>query len=294
MNSLERKLKLLKYENYDLGKDDFFYIILKMEEEKIRLYKPKEREKINYEKEKNYVEHILKYLKKLNINTANINKTNIHDMDVRMYILNNLTTLALVDEYKDLVSYDEEDTQENVQDAANCTEDTDTQYLVNNLDYDDSSNNTKGNSQTKDDSLENFFELNYLHGLEKEEMNMQRKKLKVLIDKINEIYKQNNIPLLNCNTCDDENELSNVTSALHLIKEKLKNKEKTHNEDYETLFNFNIKVQNNELKDFVYIIRYMFNEKLRERKEHVKDILNELQILTYNPVIDIKQGKVGR
>ncbi|SBS83428.1 conserved protein, unknown function [Plasmodium ovale] len=294
MNSLERKLKLLKYENYDIGKDDFFYIILKMEEEKIRLYKPKEREKINYNKEKNYVEHILKYLKKLNINTANINKTNIHNMDVRMYILNNLTTLALVDEYKDLVSYDEEDTQENIQDSANCTVDTDTQHLVNNLDYDDSSNNTKGNSQTKDDSLENFFELNYLHSLEKEEMKKQRKKLKVLIDQINEIYKQNNIPLLNCNTCDNENEICNVTSALHLIKEKLKNKEKTHNVDYETLFNFNIKVQNNELKDFVYIIRYMFNEKLRERKTHVKDILNELQILTYNPVIDIKQGKVGR
>ncbi|CAD2091329.1 conserved protein, unknown function [Plasmodium vinckei brucechwatti] len=277
MNSLKRKLVLLGYESYDIEKDDFYRMILKIEEEKIRLYKPKEREKLNYTKEKNYIEHILKYLKKLNINVANINKTNINEIEIRKYILNNLTTLALLDEYKDLTCFDDnaengeyQDTQSN-DEQAECIE---------------------GN--ISDQTVTNFFELNYMNICEKEECEKNKDKLIILIDTINDIFKKYDIPLLKKDEIIKNNKISNVVSALRLLKEKLKTKEKIQNENYENLFNFNINVNNKDMADFVYILRYIFNEKLRDRKVHIKNILNETQMLTYNPIIDIKQGKVGR
>ncbi|KEG02061.1 conserved protein, unknown function [Plasmodium vinckei vinckei] len=276
MNSLKRKLVLLGYESYDIEKDDFYRMILKIEEEKIRLYKPKEREKLNYTKEKNYIEHILKYLKKLNINVANINKTNINEIEIKKYILNNLTTLALLDEYKDLTCFDDakndecQDTQSN-DEQAKCIE---------------------GN--ISDQTVTNFFELNYMNICEKEECDKNKDKLIILIDTINDIFKKYDIPLLKKDDIIKNNKISNVVSALRLLKEKLKTKEKIQNENYEDLFNFNINVNNKDMADFAYILRYIFNEKLRDRKVHIKNILNETQILTYNPIIDIKQGKVGR
>ncbi|KAI4838249.1 RNA transcription [Plasmodium brasilianum] len=294
MNSLGRKLKLMNYENIDIGKDDFYHMVLKLEEEKIRLYKPKEREKINYMKEKNYVEHILKYLKKLNINTTNINKSNINDAEVRTYILNNLTTLALIDDYKDLIHFDNHEDDDN--DNANV-ENRETHNALN-VSEKNNEINSKHKDETKDITLVNFFELNYLNCRDKEEQMTRIITLNVLTEKINDIFKANNIPLLECNNnsnnSNNYNRLHDIISALHLIKEKLKDKKKIYNADYENLFNFNITVSNNNLKDFVYIIKYIFNEVLKERKTHIKNILNEIQILTYNPVIDIKQGKVGR
>ncbi|CAD2091331.1 conserved protein, unknown function [Plasmodium vinckei lentum] len=277
MNSLKRKLVLLGYESYDIEKDDFYRMILKIEEEKIRLYKPKEREKLNYTKEKNYIEHILKYLKKLNINVANINKTNINEIEIRKYILNNLTTLALLDEYKDLISFD---------DDAENNEYQDTQS------NDEQAKCIEGN--ICDQTVTNFFELNYMNSCEKEECEKNKDKLIILIDTINEIFKKYDIPLLKKDEIIKNNQMSIVVSALGLLKEKLKTKEKIQNENYEDLFNFNINVNNKDMADFVYILRYIFNEKLRDRKVHIKNILNETQILTYNPIIDIKQGKVGR
>ncbi|SCN12647.1 conserved Plasmodium protein, unknown function [Plasmodium malariae] len=294
MNSLGRKLKLMNYENIDIGKDDFYHMVLKLEEEKIRLYKPKEREKINYMKEKNYVEHILKYLKKLNINTTNINKSNINDAEVRTYILNNLTTLALIDDYKDLIHFDNHEDDDN--DNANV-ENRETHNALN-VSEKNNEINSKHKDETKDITLVNFFELNYLNCRDKEEQMTRIITLNVLTEKINDIFKANNIPLLECNNnsnnSNNYNRLHDIISALHLIKEKLKDKKKIYNADYENLFNFNITVSNNNLKDFAYIIKYIFNEVLKERKTHIKNILNEIQILTYNPVIDIKQGKVGR
>ncbi|CDU18143.1 hypothetical protein YYC_04668 [Plasmodium yoelii 17X] len=277
MNSLKRKLVLLGYESYDIEKDDFYCMILKIEEEKIRLYKPKEREKLNYTKEKNYIEHILKYLKKLNINITNINKTNINEIEIKKYILNNLTTLALLDEYKDLTCFDddtENDEYKNIQ-----SNDEQAKYIEGNI---------------SDQTITNFFELNYMNICEKEEFEKNKDKLIILIDTINDIFKKHDIPLLKKDEIIKNNEIYNVISALHLLKEKLKTKEKIQNENYENLFNFNINVNNKEMADFVYILRYIFNEKLRDRKTHIKNILNETQILTYNPIIDIKQGKVGR
>ncbi|SOV15463.1 conserved Plasmodium protein, unknown function [Plasmodium sp. gorilla clade G2] len=276
MKTLERKLKLLNYdEPFDIEKDDFYFLILKIEEEKIRLYKPKEREKINYRKEKNYIEHIIKYLKKLNINTDNINKNNINDINVRTYILNNLTTLALIDEYKDITNFDD---NEDIQDIHNR-----------NKDLQDEEDN--------DDLLIDFFELNYLKLNSNEESHqyINENIFNVLIQKINEIFKNNNIPLLNINNMDMSYiNISYVISALKLIKEKLKNKSKTDNTNYEHLFSLNINVNDEELKEFVYIIRYLFNEQLKNRKIGIKEILNDIQTLTYNPVIDIKQGRLGR
>ncbi|SOV23203.1 conserved Plasmodium protein, unknown function [Plasmodium sp. DRC-Itaito] len=276
MKTLERKLKLLNYdEPFDIEKDDFYFLILKIEEEKIRLYKPKEREKINYRKEKNYIEHIIKYLKKLNINTDNINKNNINDINVRTYILNNLTTLALIDEYKDITNFDD---NEDIQDIHNGNKDLQ-------------------DEQDNDDLLIDFFELNYLKLNSNQESHqyINENIFNVLIQKINEIFKNNNIPLLNINNMDMSYiNISYVISALKLIKEKLKNKSKTDNTNYEHLFSLNINVNDEELKEFVYIIRYLFNEKLKNRKIGIKEILNDIQTLTYNPVIDIKQGRLGR
>ncbi|SPJ10876.1 conserved Plasmodium protein, unknown function [Plasmodium sp. DRC-Itaito] len=275
MKTLEKKLKLLNYdEPFDIEKDDFYFLILKIEEEKIRLYKPKEREKINYRKEKNYIEHILKYLKKLNINIENINKNNMNDINVRTYILNNLTTLALIDEYKDITNFDD---NEDIQDIEN-------------------GNNDLHHEEDNDDLLINFFELNYLKSHSNEESQyIKANTFNVLIEKINEIFKNNNIPLLNINNMDRSYiNISYVISALKLIKEKLKNKSKTDNKDYEHLFSLNINVKDEELKEFVYIIRYLFNEQLKKRKIDIKEILNDIQTLTYNPVIDIKQGRLGR
>ncbi|CAD2103771.1 hypothetical protein YYG_01742 [Plasmodium vinckei petteri] len=277
MNSLKRKLVLLGYESYDIENDDFYRMILKIEEEKIRLYKPKEREKLNYTKEKNYIEHILKYLKKLNINVANINKTNINEIEIRKYILNNLTTLALLDEYKDLTCFD---------DDAENNEHQDTQS------NDEQAKCIEGN--ICDQTVTNFFELNYMNICEKEECEKNKDKLIILIDTINDIFKKYDIPLLKKDEIIKNNQMSIVVSALGLLKEKLKTKEKIQNENYENLFNFNINVNNKDMADFVYILRYIFNEKLRDRKVHIKNILNETQMLTYNPIIDIKQGKVGR
>ncbi|KYN98763.1 hypothetical protein PGSY75_1112500 [Plasmodium gaboni] len=276
MKTLERKLKLLNYdEPFDIEKDDFYFLILKIEEEKIRLYKPKEREKINYRKEKNYIEHIIKYLKKLNINTDNINKNNINDINVRTYILNNLTTLALIDEYKDITNFDD---NEDIQDIHNGNKDLQ-------------------DEQDNDDLLIDFFELNYLKLNSNQESHqyINENIFNVLIQKINEIFKNNNIPLLNINNMDMSYiNISYVISALKLIKEKLKNKSKTDNTNYEHLFSLNINVNDEELKEFVYIIRYLFNEQLKNRKIGIKEILNDIQTLTYNPVIDIKQGRLGR
>ncbi|KJP86389.1 hypothetical protein AK88_03942 [Plasmodium fragile] len=286
MNSLERKLKLLNYNPVDIGKDEFYYMILKLEEEKIRLYKPKEREKINYTKEKNYIEHILKYLKKLNINVRNVNKTNIHEVGVRTYILNSLTTLALIDEYKDLVGYDEscggqrgdgvkgspDDHVGNAQDTAGYNAPLPNQSII-----------------------ANFFELNYLNKVQLEEQQKRRDNLRVINEGINEIFKKCDIPLLVCNEQDDgAKSMCLILSALHAIKEKLKNKKKTNNPHYESLFNFNIKLTNTDLKDFAYITRYLLNSVLKEREAHLKGVLNDIQMLTYNPVVDIRQGKVGR
>ncbi|CRG99995.1 conserved Plasmodium protein, unknown function [Plasmodium relictum] len=276
MNSLERKIKLLNYKNIDITKDDFYFMILKIEEEKIRLYKPKDREKINYTKEKNYIEHIIKYLKKLNINTSEINKNSINDIEVRTYILNNLTTLALIDDYKDFIGYEDEDISNKIIDNSSS------------IDEFSSNNNENTKNEIKDDILVNFFELKNLNSIENEEYTNHDKKLNVLYEKINEIFKKSDIPLL------DSNNMCNIISALHLIKEKLKNKKKIDNIDYQTLFSLNIDVSNNDLKDFVYILRYLFNNTLKKRKMCIKNILNEIQILTHNPVIDIKQGKVGR
>ncbi|SOV77979.1 conserved Plasmodium protein, unknown function [Plasmodium sp. gorilla clade G3] len=275
MKTLEKKLKLLNYdEPFDIEKDDFYFLILKIEEEKIRLYKPKEREKINYRKEKNYIEHIIKYLKKLNINTENINKNNMNDINVRTYILNNLTTLALIDEYKDITNFDD---NEHIQDIDNGHKDLQ-------------------DEEDNDDLLINFFELDYLKLHSNEECQyIKTNTFNVLIEKINEIFKNNNIPLLNINNMDRcYINFSYVISALKLIKEKLKNKSKTDNTNYEHLFSLNINVKDEELKEFVYIIRYLFNEQLKNRKIDVKEILNDIQTLTYNPVIDIKQGRLGR
>lgn len=276
MKTLEKKLKLLNFdESFDIEKDDFYFLILKIEEEKIRLYKPKEREKINYRKEKNYIEHIIKYLKKLNINIENINKNNMNDLHVRTYILNNLTTLALIDEYKDITNFDDDD--EDIQDIEN-------------------GHNHLQDDEDNDDLLINFFELNYLKLHSNDESQyIKENTFNVLIEKINEIFKHNNIPLLNINNMDRNYiNISYVISALKLIKEKLKNKSKTDNTDYEHLFSLNINVKDDELKEFVYIIRYLFNEQLKKRKIDIKEILNDIQTLTYNPVIDIKQGRLGR
>ncbi|SOS79160.1 conserved Plasmodium protein, unknown function [Plasmodium sp. gorilla clade G1] len=277
MKTLEKKLKLLNFdESFDIEKDDFYFLILKIEEEKIRLYKPKEREKINYRKEKNYIEHIIKYLKKLNINIENINKNNMNDIHVRTYILNNLTTLALIDEYKDITNFDDDD-DEDIQDIEN-------------------GHNHLQDDEDNDDLLINFFELNYLKLHSNDESQyIKENTFNVLIEKINEIFKHNNIPLLNINNMDRNYiNISYVISALKLIKEKLKNKSKTDNTDYEHLFSLNINVKDDELKEFVYIIRYLFNEQLKKRKLDIKEILNDIQTLTYNPVIDIKQGRLGR
>lgn len=277
MKTLEKKLKLLNFdESFDIEKDDFYFLILKIEEEKIRLYKPKEREKINYRKEKNYIEHIIKYLKKLNINIENINKNNMNDLHVRTYILNNLTTLALIDEYKDITNFDDDD-DEDIQDIEN-------------------GHNHLQDDEDNDDLLINFFELNYLKLHSNDESQyIKENTFNVLIEKINEIFKHNNIPLLNINNMDRNYiNISYVISALKLIKEKLKNKSKTDNTDYEHLFSLNINVKDDELKEFVYIIRYLFNEQLKKRKIDIKEILNDIQTLTYNPVIDIKQGRLGR
>lgn len=277
MKTLEKKLKLLNFdESFDIEKDDFYFLILKIEEEKIRLYKPKEREKINYRKEKNYIEHIIKYLKKLNINIENINKNNMNDLHVRTYILNNLTTLALIDEYKDITNFDDDD-DEDIQDIEN-------------------GHNHLQDDEDNDDLLINFFELNYLKLYSNDESQyIKENTFNVLIEKINEIFKHNNIPLLNINNMDRNYiNISYVISALKLIKEKLKNKSKTDNTDYEHLFSLNINVKDDELKEFVYIIRYLFNEQLKKRKIDIKEILNDIQTLTYNPVIDIKQGRLGR
>ncbi|ETW15574.1 hypothetical protein PFBG_03291 [Plasmodium falciparum 7G8] len=278
MKTLEKKLKLLNFdESFDIEKDDFYFLILKIEEEKIRLYKPKEREKINYRKEKNYIEHIIKYLKKLNINIENINKNNMNDLHVRTYILNNLTTLALIDEYKDITNFDDDDDDEDIQDIEN-------------------GHNHLQDDEDNDDLLINFFELNYLKLYSNDESQyIKENTFNVLIEKINEIFKHNNIPLLNINNMDRNYiNISYVISALKLIKEKLKNKSKTDNTDYEHLFSLNINVKDDELKEFVYIIRYLFNEQLKKRKIDIKEILNDIQTLTYNPVIDIKQGRLGR
>lgn len=250
------------------------YLILKIEEEKIRLYKPKEREKINYRKEKNYIEHIIKYLKKLNINIENINKNNMNDLHVRTYILNNLTTLALIDEYKDITNFDDDEDIQDIENGHNHLQD----------------------DEDNDDLLINFFELNYLKLHSNDESQyIKENTFNVLIEKINEIFKHNNIPLLNINNMDRNYiNISYVISALKLIKEKLKNKSKTDNTDYEHLFSLNINVKDDELKEFVYIIRYLFNEQLKKRKIDIKEILNDIQTLTYNPVIDIKQGRLGR
>ncbi|CRG96176.1 conserved Plasmodium protein, unknown function [Plasmodium gallinaceum] len=279
MNSLEKKIKLLNYENIDIAKDDFYFMILKIEEEKIRLYKPKEREKINYMKEKNYIEHIIKYLKKLNINTNGINKNSINDIEIRTYILNNLTTLALIDDYKDFICYDDED-----------EDDMNNKRIDNNNSVGEPSNSNVENmrNEIQDDILENFFELKYLNGIDKEEYKKYDKKLNILYEKINEIFKKNDIPLLNSSN------ISNIISALHLINEKLKNNKKIDNSNYESLFGLNIDVSNNDLKDFAYILKYLFNNMLKKRKKCIKNVLNEIQILTHNPVIDIKQGRVGR
>ncbi|ANQ08047.1 Uncharacterized protein PCOAH_00024410 [Plasmodium coatneyi] len=249
MNSLERKLKLLNYNPVDIGKDEFYYMILKLEEEKIRLYKPKEREKINYTKEKNYIEHILKYLKKLNINVRNVNKTNIHEVGVRTYILNSLATLALIDEYKDRIGYDE-----------GCQQQSDDQ---NDVQHGDGVNTPLPNQSI----IANFFELNYQNQAELEEQQKRRNNLIVINEQINEIFKKCDIPLLVCNEQDDAKWI---------------------------LFNFNIKLTNTDLKDFAYITRYLLNSVLKEREAHLKGVLNDIQMLTYNPVIDIRQGKVGR
>lgn len=279
MKTLEKKLKLLNFdESFDIEKDDFYFLILKIEEEKIRLYKPKEREKINYRKEKNYIEHIIKYLKKLNINIENINKNNMNDLHVRTYILNNLTTLALIDEYKDITNFDDDDDDdEDIQDIEN-------------------GHNHLQDDEDNDDLLINFFELNYLKLHSNDESQyIKENTFNVLIEKINEIFKHNNIPLLNINNMDRNYiNISYVISALKLIKEKLKNKSKTDNTDYEHLFSLNINVKDDELKEFVYIIRYLFNEQLKKRKIDIKEILNDIQTLTYNPVIDITQGRLGR
>lgn len=278
MKTLEKKLRLLNFdESFDIEKDDFYFLILKIEEEKIRLYKPKEREKINYRKEKNYIEHIIKYLKKLNINIENINKNNMNDLHVRTYILNNLTTLALIDEYKDITNFDDDDDDEDIQDIEN-------------------GHNHLQDDEDNDDLLINFFELNYLKLHSNDESQyIKENTFNVLIEKINEIFKHNNIPLLNINNMDRNYiNISYVISALKLIKEKLKNKSKTDNTDYEHLFSLNINVKDDELKEFVYIIRYLFNEQLKKRKIDIKEILNDIQTLTYNPVIDIKQGRLGR
>lgn len=279
MKTLEKKLKLLNFdESFDIEKDDFYFLILKIEEEKIRLYKPKEREKINYRKEKNYIEHIIKYLKKLNINIENINKNNMNDLHVRTYILNNLTTLALIDEYKDITNFDDDDDDdEDIQDIEN-------------------GHNHLQDDEDNDDLLINFFELNYLKLHSNDESQyIKENTFNVLIEKINEIFKHNNIPLLNINNMDRNYiNISYVISALKLIKEKLKNKSKTDNTDYEHLFSLNINVKDDELKEFAYIIRYLFNEQLKKRKIDIKEILNDIQTLTYNPVIDIKQGRLGR
>lgn len=278
MKTLEKKLKLLNFdESFDIEKDDFYFLILKIEEEKIRLYKPKEREKINYRKEKNYIEHIIKYLKKLNINIENINKNNMNDLHVRTYILNNLTTLALIDEYKDITNFDDDHDDEDIQDIEN-------------------GHNHLQDDEDNDDLLINFFELNYLKLHSNDESQyIKENTFNVLIEKINEIFKHNNIPLLNINNMDRNYiNISYVISALKLIKEKLKNKSKTDNTDYEHLFSLNINVKDDELKEFVYIIRYLFNEQLKKRKIDIKEILNDIQTLTYNPVIDIKQGRLGR
>lgn len=279
MKTLEKKLKLLNFdESFDIEKDDFYFLILKIEEEKIRLYKPKEREKINYRKEKNYIEHIIKYLKKLNINIENINKNNMNDLHVRTYILNNLTTLALIDEYKDITNFDDDDDDdEDIQDIEN-------------------GHNHLQDDEDNDDLLINFFELNYLKLHSNDESQyIKENTFNVLIEKINEIFKHNNIPLLNINNMDRNYiNISYVISALKLIKEKLKNKSKTDNTDYQHLFSLNINVKDDELKEFVYIIRYLFNEQLKKRKIDIKEILNDIQTLTYNPVIDIKQGRLGR
>lgn len=279
MKTLEKKLKLLNFdESFDIEKDDFYFLILKIEEEKIRLYKPKEREKINYRKEKNYIEHIIKYLKKLNINIENINKNNMNDLHVRTYILNNLTTLALIDEYKDITNFDDDDDDdEDIQDIEN-------------------GHNHLQDDEDNDDLLINFFELNYLKLHSNDESQyIKENTFNVLIEKINEIFKHNNIPLLNINNMDRNYiNISYVISALKLIKEKLKNKSKTDNTDYEHLFSLNINVKDDELKEFVYIIRYLFNEQIKKRKIDIKEILNDIQTLTYNPVIDIKQGRLGR
>ncbi|CDO64930.1 conserved Plasmodium protein, unknown function [Plasmodium reichenowi] len=275
MKTLEKKLKLLNFdESFDIEKDDFYFLILKIEEEKIRLYKPKEREKINYRKEKNYIEHIIKYLKKLNINIENINKNNMNDINVRTYILNNLTTLALIDEYKDITNFDNDEDIQDIENGQNHLQD----------------------KEDNDDLLINFFELNYLKLHSNDESQyIKENTFNVLIEKINEIFKHNNIPLLNINNMDRNYiNISYVISALKLIKEKLKNKSKTDNTDYEHLFSLNINVKDEELKEFVYIIRYLFNEQLKKRKIDIKEILNDIQTLTYNPVIDIKQGRLGR
>ncbi|KMZ99662.1 hypothetical protein PVNG_03132 [Plasmodium vivax North Korean] len=247
MNSLERKLKLLNYNPVEVGKDEFYHMILKLEEEKIRLYKPKEREKINYTKEKNYIEHILKYLKKLNINVRNVNKANMHEVGVRTYILNSLATLALIDEYKDLVGYDE-----------GFGELPDEQCGEQRVDGVNHPDNHVGNAQrtaecnsplSNQSTVANFFELNYLNEAELEEQRKRSDNLRVITEQINEIFKKCEIPLL---------------------------------------------VTNTDLKDFAYITRYLLNRVLKERKAHLKGVLNDIQMLTYNPVVDIRQGKVGR
>ncbi|CAG9476683.1 conserved protein, unknown function [Plasmodium vivax] len=292
MNSLERKLKLLNYNPVEVGKDEFYHMILKLEEEKIRLYKPKEREKINYTKEKNYIEHILKYLKKLNINVRNVNKANMHEVGVRTYILNSLATLALIDEYKDLVGYDE-----------GFGELPDEQCGEQRVDGVNHPDNHVGNAQrtaecnsplSNQSTVANFFELNYLNEAELEEQRKRSDNLRVITEQINEIFKKCEIPLLVCNDQDGTKRMCLILSALHAIKEKLKKKKKTNNPHYESLFNFNIKVTNTDLKDFAYITRYLLNRVLKERKAHLKGVLNDIQMLTYNPVVDIRQGKVGR
>lgn len=184
----------------------------------------------------------------------------------------------MIDEYKDITNFDDDDDDdEDIQDIEN-------------------GHNHLQDDEDNDDLLINFFELNYLKLHSNDESQyIKENTFNVLIEKINEIFKHNNIPLLNINNMDRNYiNISYVISALKLIKEKLKNKSKTDNTDYEHLFSLNINVKDDELKEFVYIIRYLFNEQLKKRKIDIKEILNDIQTLTYNPVIDIKQGRLGR
>lgn len=324
MDSLERKLKLLNYVCKDIMNEEFFFLILKIEEEKIRLYKPREREKLNYQKEKNYIEHIIKYLKKLNIDMTGINKNNFKEKEVRIYILNSLVTLALIDEYKDLINFDEEEENEE--------EDP--------IELNKNSRIKKESREIKEEILTNFFEMEYFNNIENKYYKINETKLNKLLEKMNDVFNRIGIPpissyyenewkdtndkngvheenmnLNNINTSSLENKqsckLHTIISGLELLKEKLKNTEqplgnnitdpsrRKNVEDHKNnidmeMFGLNIHVNDKELQDFVNVLRYLFNDVLKKRKADIKNIMNQIQILTYNPIIDVKQGKVGR